>query len=124
MRNQLSVTRVNRQSIAQARAVGLEAGLRSIDHAEAENPSFSEQAFDFIVKYIREHGEVPGESVTLAAVKAGIKPPDQRAFGPIYAMALRRELIHVVRYIPRVRGHGRAGGKLYAAGPNPRPATA
>jgi hypothetical protein len=123
MRNQLSVNPVNRQSIAQARAAGLGAGLRSIDRAEAENPSFTQEALDFIVTYIRDHGETPGESVTLAAVKAGIAPPDQRAFGPIYAMALRRELIHVVRFIPRVRGHGSAGGKLYAPGADPKTAT-
>lgn len=111
---------VDHQSIADARAVGLAQGLASIDRAESADPHFSEKALDFIVKHVREKGEVPGESVTLAAAEAGIKPPDQRAFGPIYAMALRRGLIHVVRYIPRVRGHGSAGGKLYAPGPNPK----
>lgn len=120
MRNQLSVNGANRQSIAQARAVGLEAGLRSIDRAEAADPKFSEKALAFVVDHIREKGKVSGESATLAAVQAGINPPDQRAFGPIYAMALRRGLIHVVGYVPRLRGHGSAGGKLYAPGPDPK----
>jgi hypothetical protein len=103
-----------------AHAIGLEAGQRSMERAEEANPGFSERALAFIVEYVRAKGEVPGESATLAAVDAGINPPDQRAFGPVYAMALRRGLIHVVRYIPRVRGHGSAGGKLYAAGPDPK----
>lgn len=103
-----------------ARAVGLEAGQRSLERAEAIAPEFGEKAFTFIVAHVRDNGPVPGESATLAAVKAGINPPDARAFGPIYAKALRQGLIHVVGYVPRVRGHGSAGGKLYAPGPDPK----
>jgi predicted DNA-binding transcriptional regulator YafY len=119
MQNAMLTEAARRVSLSRARALGRAAGADSVEHAEATDPDFSEKALAFIVDHVRQKGEVPGESITLAAVKAGISPPDQRAFGPIYAMALRRGLIHIVRYIPRVRGHGSAGGKLYAAGANP-----
>ncbi|MNX95386.1 hypothetical protein D3C86_1276580 [compost metagenome] len=106
--------------VATARAAGLAAGQRSVERAEDECPGFGEQALTFIVDHIRQKGRVSGESVTLSAVKAGIRPPDQRAFGPIYAKALRHGLIHVVGYVPRIRGNGSAGGKLYAPGPDPK----
>lgn len=119
MSNILSTKPFDAQFIDASRAAGHAAGLGALERAEDEIPDFSKRALDFIVEHITQKGEVPGESVTLAAVDAGIKPPDQRAFGPVYAKALRRGLIHVVRYIPRVRGHGSAGGKLYAPGPDP-----
>jgi hypothetical protein len=46
----------------------------------------------------------------------GICPHDDRAFGSIYAKAIRNGVIRVVGYVPRVKGHGTAGGRLYAAG--------
>ncbi|MNL45319.1 hypothetical protein D3C87_1679570 [compost metagenome] len=106
--------------VAAARAAGAVAGQLSAERAEDECPGFGERALTFIVDHVRQKGRVSGESVTLSAVKAGIKPPDQRAFGPIYAKALRKGLIHVAGYVPRVRGHGSAGGKLYAPGPDPK----
>lgn len=102
--------------VRSARKLGAEAGNAAADKAEQEDLEFRTKALDFIVGYIRKHGEATGESATLAAVLAGIKPKDQRAFGPVYAKALKRGLIRIVGYVPRVRGHGSAGGKLYAIG--------
>lgn len=102
--------------IATARKLGTEAGMRCLDKAAANDPEFKTRALDFIVAHVREKGRVAGEDVTLAAVNAGIKPHDLRAFGSIYATALRRKLIRVVAYVPRVRGHGSAGGKVYMLG--------
>ncbi|MBO9679541.1 MAG: hypothetical protein J7556_14965 [Acidovorax sp.] len=99
-----------------ARKLGTQAGDACLAKAESKDPDFGEKAFRFIVGHIREHGPVPGESATLAAVQAGIEPDDHRAFGAVYARALREKLIQVVGDVPRVRGHGSAGGKLYAAG--------
>lgn len=104
------------KKIKVARKLGGEAGDRAADKAERHDPAFRARALDFIVNYIRQQGETTGESATLAAVLAGIRPPDQRAFGPVYQEAIRKGLIRVVGYVPRVRGHGSAGGKLYAAG--------
>lgn len=112
--NQVSIDFATRAAFA--RKLGTEAGTAAADKAEQEDPTFRERALEFIVGYIRQQGEATGESATLAAVLAGISPKDQRAFGPVYAKAIKRGLIRVVGYVPRVRGHGSAGGKLYAAG--------
>jgi hypothetical protein len=99
-----------------ARKLGAEAGDACLAKAQDKDPEFGERAYRFIVDFVREHGPVPGEAATLAAVLAGIRCHDQRAFGPVYARALREKAIQVVGSVPRVRGHGSAGGKLYAAG--------
>lgn len=108
------------QRAATARQLGEEAGQQCLDFANAnatgENLGFGERAYGFIVAYIVKMGPVPGESVTLAARADGIRPHDDRAFGPIYARAIRNGDIRVVGTCPRVRGHGTAGGRLYAAG--------
>ncbi|MFV0673643.1 hypothetical protein [Variovorax sp. tm] len=109
-----------RKRVRTARQLGREAAARAVDRADVDDPEFSRKALAFIVEYVQQRGQVPGESATLAAVNSGISPKDQRAFGPVYATALRRGLIHVVGYVPRIRGHGSAGGKLYAPGPDPK----
>lgn len=69
-----------------ARSLGAEAGARAADRAERADPAFRTRALDFIVGYIRQQGEATGESATAAAV------------------------------LPRAKGHGSMGGKLYAPG--------
>ena len=105
---------------ATARRLGEQQMQLSFDAATSSDPSFGERAYAFIVAYVREQaaalGSVPGEQVTLAARAAGITPSDDRAFGAIYAKAIRQGDIRVVGYCARVRGHGTSGGKLYAAG--------
>lgn len=112
--NQIAISFIDRAQFA--RKLGTEAGNAAADKAEQQDPEFKVKALEFIVGYIRQQGEATGESATLAAVLAGIKPHDQRAFGPVYQTAIKRGLIRVIGYVPRVRGHGSAGGKLYAAG--------
>lgn len=93
----------------------------SFNAANAVDPTFGERAYTFIVDYIRAqtalYGSVPGEQATLAAQAAGIGAGrDARAFGAIFAKAIRQGDIKVVGSCPRVRGHGTAGGRLYSAG--------
>lgn len=102
-----------------ARKLGAEAGERAADRANKELPDFKERALEFIVRYVRQHGETTGEHATLAAVLAGIRPNDDRSFGPVYLAAIRGGLIHIAGHVPRVRGHGSAGGKLYRPGRAP-----
>lgn len=99
-----------------ARHIGEKAGIACAVKAEATTPEFREHALAFIVEFIRKEGQTTGENATRAAVLAGIKPHDERAFGPVYKTALRNGLIRVVGYVPRVRGHGSMGGKVYAPG--------
>lgn len=102
--------------VATARRLGEEAGQACLAMTEQGDPDFGEKAYQFIVAYIRKHRRVPGESATLACCLAGIRPKDDRSFGPIYAKAIRAGDIRVVGIVARVRGHGSAGGKLYAPG--------
>lgn len=112
--NQLAMTFTHRARVS--RGLGDAAGNHCADKAEQTDPEFRAKALEFIVAFIRQQGQATGESATLAAVLAGIRPHDQRAFGPVYRTAIDRNLIRVVGYVPRVRGHGSAGGKLYALG--------
>lgn len=79
-------------------------------------PRFSEQAYAFVVAYIKVHGPISGELVTNAAKHAGICPDDDRAFGPIYARALRAGLVQVIGTTIRIKGHGTGGARVYVAG--------
>lgn len=105
-----------------ARAEGAVAERSALHAAEQDDPLFGARALAFIVNYIRAKGEVPGESVTMACTAAGIRPAKgDRAFGGVYSKALRNNYIRVVGYCARVRGHGTAGGRLYAPGTNSDP---
>lgn len=107
---------------AAARAAGLEAAAGAQFAAEKDDPLFGARALAFIVKHVRERGAVSGESITMAATASGIRPKNgDRAFGGIYAKAIRKGYIRVHSYVPRVRGHGTSGGKLYVPGTNTEP---
>lgn len=104
------------QRVRTARKLGKEAAERCAAKAVERDPDFRAKALKFIVDFIRQEGKATGEAATLAAVLAGIKPHDARAFGPVYQEALRRDMIRVVGTAKRVRGHGSDGGKVYAPG--------
>lgn len=105
------------QRAATARRLGAEAGKNSLELAETKDKTFGKRAYEFIVDYVsKQPGPVPGESVTLACRRAGIASHDDRAFGPVYAKAIKNGDIRVVGSCPRVRGHGTSGGRLYGPG--------
>lgn len=102
--------------VAFARKLGTEAGERARSKAEDVCPGFSERAYNFVADFARTHETFSGEDCTLAMKAAGIRAHDDRATGSIYAKAIRNGVIRVVGYVPRMRGHGTAGGRLYAMG--------
>jgi hypothetical protein len=109
------------QRVATARRIGEQQMQLSYDAATSSDPSFGARAFAFITAYVRENfpkvGAIPGETITMAAQNAGIGADrDGRAFGAIFAKAIRQKNISVVGYCARVRGHGTSGGRLYAPG--------
>lgn len=104
------------QRVRTARKLGAEAGERCTTKAAANDPMFRVKALEFIVAYVKRHGTASGESATLAAVQAGIRPHDARAFGAVYAQAIRDKQLRVVGECRRVRGHGSRGGSVYAPG--------
>jgi len=96
-----------------ARAIGHEAAERAAERAERADPSFRERAMFFVVAYLERHGQASGESITDAAKAADICPPDDRAFGAVYAGLVRQGLIVCAGFCPRRKGHGTAGGRVW-----------
>lgn len=97
-----------------ARAMGEEGAKRSLAKAERSDPEFSAKAEKAILDHLRVVGQCSGEVLTDVAMAHGARPHDARSFGPIYSSLLRRKLIQVVGYAPRLKGHGSMGAKIYA----------
>ncbi|QHJ00093.1 hypothetical protein GT347_20175 [Xylophilus rhododendri] len=97
-----------------SRAAGVVGATLATEKAEGICPNFAERAYVFVLDYIAEHGPISGELVTVACVAAGIDPGERRAFGSIYARALREGEIRAVAECRRMFGHGTAGGRIYA----------
>lgn len=114
-----ATARVLRQPepIKAARKLGECGAQVALDLANQRDPQFGAKAYAFIVRHIRSRrAPVSGEDVTLACRDAGIRPHDDRAFGSIYAKAIRAGDIRAVGFCARKRGHGTAGARLYVAG--------
>ena len=98
--------------------LSLEAAISARDEAmetieKNAGELFRERAKAFVLNYLREHGEKPGEDITDACVKAGIVPHDDRAFGPVYMALARKGLIEKCGLVVRRRGHGTTGGNVW-----------
>jgi hypothetical protein len=90
---------------------GRDAGMARVE-AKA-GPKFSELARDFVISFLREHGDVSGEKITNACKKSGIVPHDDRAFGPVYMTLVRQGWIVKVGTCKRLKGHHTAGGNIW-----------
>jgi len=99
--------------VAIARKLGERGACLARDKAERAHPAFSERAQAFVLAYLQAHGVSSGELITDAAKLAGIKPPDDRAFGAVYGSLSRKGQIVCAGYCARVKGHGTAGGRLW-----------
>ncbi len=102
-----------------ARKLGAEHGERAEHRANENEPGFSERAIDHIRQAMLDSpagASLRGEDIVNGAKLAGIRPPDDRAFGPVFAKAIRQGLIEPIGFAPRVKGHGTAGGRVYARG--------
>ena len=102
-----------------ARKLGQEAAERAEDRANGELPGFSDRALEHIretAARLAPDARVRGEDIVNAAKMAGIRPPDDRAFGAIFCKAIRLGYIEPVGFAPRTKGHGTAGGRVYARG--------
>jgi hypothetical protein len=56
-----------------------------------------------------------GEAIVDHCQRLGLVPHDARAFGAVFGKLRRMELIEVVGYVERAKGHGTAGGRLWKA---------
>jgi hypothetical protein len=105
--------------IRMARKLGEEAANKAAERADQDAPGFSEHALEHIRRTMLSAPsgtQFRGEDIVNAAKVAGIRPRDDRAFGAVFAKAIREGLIAPVGYAPRVKGHGTAGGRVYARG--------
>lgn len=104
---------------AATRRVGAAAADLAQAKADRAVPGFSDKAYAFLCDYAHQQGArgtFRGEECTDAMKLAGIVPHDDRAFGSIYAKGIRQGVIRVVGYCARTKGHGTAGGRVYARG--------
>ena len=101
------------RSVAPARAEGERACRRAADRAERANAGFREAAAAFICGYLAQHGVSSGELITDACKLSGIRAPDDRAMGPVYAALARAKKIEPAGFCARRKGHGSAGGRLW-----------
>ncbi len=101
-------------ALALARAEGERAGRRAADRAERMTDGFREAAAAFILGYLAQHGVSSGELITDACKLAGIRAPDDRAMGPVYAALLRAGRIKIVGTTTRRKGHGCRGANLFS----------
>lgn len=84
--------------------------------AKAETQGFdTEGAKAFVLRYLALRGNTPGEILTDLAIAHGFTVQDQRAYGAVFAGLARRGLIRCVGYCERQKGHGCAGGRIWAA---------
>ena len=99
-----------------ARAAG-ERGAQAAEQA-AERRGFSTYAaIQFFWRFLAgAKYAIPGEELVHAAKEAGLRPHDDRAFGPAFAIAIRDGVIRPIGFCARTRGHGTAGGRLYVQG--------
>lgn len=74
------------------------------------------RARDFVLDQLRQHGPSSGEDLTDAAKAAGITPPDDRAFGAVFSFLSRKRAIEPAGFCERRKGHGTAGGRIWALG--------
>lgn len=99
-------------SLKDARLLGM-AGMALAEHAAGAG--FVEHAKTYVLGYLAKHKLASSEILTDACKLAGIKPEkDDRAFGPVYAALQREKAIKRVGSCARNKGHGSAGGNVWA----------
>lgn len=81
--------------------------------ANTDTAGFSITASRFILRYLDAHGATSGEVVTDAAKAAGIRPVDDRHFGPVYLRLARRGVIRKTGFTARTKGHGSGAAPVW-----------
>lgn len=97
-----------------AREAGNQAATACLNKAQGIDPTFAEKATAAILAHLRTTGQASGEVLTDIAIAHGARPHDQRAFGPVFQSLARKGLIRTVSFCMRTKGHGTAGGRIWA----------
>lgn len=102
--------------IEDAIAAGERGIAQSVDAATRRDPLFAEKARTAILRHLRACPglQCSGEELVDVARAHGAVPPDDRAFGSVFQTLARKGLIRTVGYTVRRKGHGTAGGRVWA----------
>lgn len=73
--------------------------------ANADSSGFTLKAARFILQYLAAHGATCGEVITDAAKVAGVRPLNDKHFGPVYQRLAQSGAIRKAGYAPRTKGH-------------------
>lgn len=97
-----------------SRAAGDIAMRRAASHAERAMPGFAARAASYMAAYLTANGPTSGEDLVDAAIAAGFAAADARAFGRAFRLLREQHGAPILRSdLPRRRGHGTSGGRLY-----------
>lgn len=104
--------RDNRGRYREAGRVAADACLAAAERREAFDSAKFKQ---YLVDYVRDHGDTSGEDLVDAAIAAGLVSAKRlRCVGtPMHDLVLQKKLRIIRSDLPRKRGHGTSGGKLY-----------
>jgi hypothetical protein len=98
-----------------AREAGEQAAALCLAKAERSDQEFVAKATAAILAHLRAMGQASGEDLVDVAIAYGARPAESRSFGGIFQKLSRQKLITYLRSdLPRRRGHGTSGGKLWA----------
>ena len=105
---------LDRVPLLNARAIGEAAADACVEKAERVAGFEPDGAGKFIVSWIVRYGPTSGEALVRAAKEHGYRGHDDRCYGQVFQRLLKNNQIRVLRSdLPRERGHGTSGGKLY-----------
>lgn len=94
--------------------VGHACAKACLEAAEQLDQFDSKGAQQFIFGHVVRNGPTSGEDLVEAAKAHGFKGKDDRCFGGVFIALLNAKKLMVLRSdLPRKRGHGTSGGRLY-----------
>ena len=98
-----------------AAAAGHAAAAACTAKAERTTEFSSEVARAAVLELLADGVARSGEQLVDHCVGLGLVPHDARAFGAVIGTLKRRGLIEAVGFVPRAKGHGTSGGRLWKA---------
>ena len=99
------------RSMADAREAGHVGAARAVQRCA---PDFVARAKTFVIAYLAQRGQAPGEIIVDLCKRAGIVATDDRSFGAVFATLSRSNEIKCVGYCNRLKGHSTSGGRIWA----------
>lgn len=101
-------------TLDQAAVAGQHGMAVSLEAAEKRDPEFKAKAREAILTHLKAVGQASGEELVDVARAHGAVPTDDRAFGGVFQSLSREGSIQCVGFTLRKKGHGTAGGRIWA----------